>query len=212
MTKLNNKLRTAVGAAAIGVIALAGCGSNATDTAVVDSEPPQAITAVETSHPFAKLSYTTDPVVHHDDGGRVSVAVSSAWSDDGLLVIRGVFTPDDEGFHLYSNELPRQGVDGIGRPTLIEVDDVEFVKASRPLVASAKAHEHHDSTLDMTFSLFPDGPVTLYLPLQIKDQPQSPMQLPVKLTYMSCSEMRCNSPVEGAVAEIVVPAVAINAE
>lgn len=184
-------------------LVIAGCQSNVADPLIADAGNGNQDQA---SNPFAALKYQQQPVVHHDDGGRVKVELSSAWSDDGMLVIRGIFTPDDAGFHLYSCEMSKQGVDGIGRPTLIEVEAADVFTEIGPLVSSTTAISHHDETLNMTFSFYPDGAVTLYLPLRLASPSQAPAQLPVKLTYMSCSDMRCNAPVEAAVAEIPIAA------
>ena len=103
---------------AVMVSALAlGCRSDSSD-----SDAPDGSRAVgtSTSNPLAKLDYSPVADTHHDEGGRVTVELSAAWGDDGLLVIRGVFTPEDAGYHLYSINLPRNGVDGLGRPTLLE--------------------------------------------------------------------------------------------
>ena len=93
---------------------------------------------------LASLDYSKNEVSHHDDSGRVEVQVGSAWSDDQQLVIRARFTPDDPGFHLYSSELPREGVSGLGRPTLVEVDDDEVFSVDGPLVCDQEAHDHVD--------------------------------------------------------------------
>src|SRR5512139_850800 len=47
----------------------------------------------------------------------------------------GVFTPARKGFHLYSKNLPRDGLNGLGRPTLLEIVSADTVTAAGPLVA-----------------------------------------------------------------------------
>jgi len=183
--------------------ALTGCEPSARDSTAPDVEGG---IGAQTANSLATLSYASNTVTHHDAAGRVKVDVSSAWSEDGLLVIRGIFTPDDAGYHLYSSALAKTGVGGIGRPTLIEVSDVALIQEIGPLVSSEKAVDHHDDVLDMTFPIYPDGPVTVYLPLRLNSAPKTPTQIPVKITYMSCSKANCNVPIEGDVAEITVPA------
>ncbi|MCH2113814.1 MAG: protein-disulfide reductase DsbD N-terminal domain-containing protein [Pirellulales bacterium] len=161
---------------------------------------------LRTASSLENLAYGQNSASHHESDGRVEVEVSSAWSEDGLLVIRGIFTPDDPGFHLYGSKLPKTGVDGIGRPTLLEVGNANQFQDVGALVSAEQAHDHHDEILEVTFPVYPDGAVTVYLPLRLNAAPEGPIQIPVKLTYMSCSDATCNSPVEGAVIEITAPA------
>jgi hypothetical protein len=179
------------------LLLLSGCGSG---DSVSRSSASGQIPA-----DFANLEFSSPPVVHHDDGGRVQVELSSAWNDDGRLVVRATFSPDDEGFHLYGSELPMTGAMGVGRPTLIEVSDVENVGKVGPVIADKAPVSHLEETLNVTLPLYPDGPVTLYLPLQFQTTPAGPTKLPVQVTYMSCSGARCNVPVERVVTEISVP-------
>jgi len=181
---------------------LMGCQPSASDSAVADADSE---VDGQTISSLASLNYTSSVDTHHDEGGRVKVELSSAWSEDGLLVVRGIFTPDDAGFHLYDSKLPKIGISGLGRPTLMEVDDSDALQDIGPLVSDKKAFAHHDDTLDITLSIYPDGAVTLYLPLRFSPTPQAPTSVPIKLTYMACSEARCYSPIEGAVVEITAP-------
>mgnify|MGYP002624872465 CR=1 FL=1 len=174
--------------AAIG-LAMAGCQASS-DTAPADAAAEPA--------GLSKLDYSLGGVVHHDDGARVEVRLDAAWRDDSVLVIRGVFTPDDQGYHLYGADLPREGVSGIGRPTLLEVDDAEDYAAASSVISDKTAKTHVDETLGISVPLFPDGPVTLYLPVEFASPPTEPVAIPVKLTYMACSDQRCHMPVVDA--------------
>jgi len=182
--------------------ALAGCQPSVSDSPVADAEVG---IATQSKSALASLDYGQSPRIHHDASGRVQVELSSAWSQDGLLVIRGIFTPDDAGFHLYSSSLPKEGVSGLGRPTLIEVSDSATFQDVGPLVSAEEPFSHHDETLDITLPIYHSGAVTLYLPLRFRALPQAPTQVPIRLTYMACSDMRCNSPVEGAAEEVTSP-------
>ena len=180
------------------LLLFSGCGSGVSaPESSVDSPDP-----VE----FADLEFSSPPVTHYDDGGRVQVELSSAWSNDGRLIVRAIFSPEDSGFHLYDCELPVAGVMGIGRPTLIEVNDSEGLAEVGSLVADKSTLTHFDKTLNVSLSVYPDGPVKLYLPIRFQAVPEEPTRLPIQLTYMSCSDQRCNVPVERAVQEITIPA------
>ena len=154
---------------------------------------------------FTTLTYSAKATSHHDSRGRVKVEVSSAWSDEGRLVVRATFTPDDSGYHLYSSTLPKKGLDGLGRPTLIEVVHPEEFSDIGPVVSDKDAIELVDEVLNTTFPVYPDGTVTLYLPLRFQAPPQVASPVPLALTYMSCSETNCHMPVERAIVEITPP-------
>ncbi|MGI9429679.1 MAG: hypothetical protein ACR2NM_13540 [Bythopirellula sp.] len=182
----------------LALLLFAGCSSG--------ESAPGASSPGQVPAEFADLEFSSPPVVHHDDGGRVQVEVSSAWQDDGPLIVRATFSPDDSGFHLYDSQLPKAGVMGIGRPTLIEVSDAEKYASIGPMIADKTPLANFDETLKVEVPIYPDGPVTLYLPIQYQTMPDGPTKLAVQLTYMSCSKNRCNVPVERAVAELTVPA------
>jgi len=175
----------------------------------VASVPPVAEASAEiaglSKTALAALDYVSVAEPHHDEGGRVRVELSAAWSTDGLLVIRGIFTPDDAGFHLYSSSLPKAGVNGLGRPTLIEVADPTEFSDVGPLVSDKRVQTHFDKTTNSSMQVYPDGAVTLYKGVRFSSLPTSATNIPVQLTYMTCSKARCYSPVEGAIAEITVP-------
>ncbi len=182
---------------------MVGCS----ESDVQDSAPAEvkAEPAKVSGNPLASLDYEPIADAHHDDGGRVAVELSAAWSDEGQLVIRGVFTPDDAGYHLYSKTLPKEGISGLGRPTLIELEPSDLIADVDALIADKPEMIHVEEVLNLTFPIYPDGPVALYLPVRFQTPPQEPTSLNVKLTYMACSENRCHSPVEGELVQVTVP-------
>jgi len=183
-------------------VSLTGCSS-------ADKLPGASAANPDTLAQFAGLDFSSPPVVHHQDDGRVQVELSSAWSDDGRLVVRAVFTPDDPGYHLYGSQMAKTGVQGIGRPTLLEVSGDPIFAEVGPLVWDKNPIEHLDKMLNLVLPLYPDGPVTLYLPLNFQTPPQGPTQIPVQLTYMACSKQSCYSPIEQHVEQIEVTAPAV---
>lgn len=137
------------------------------------------------------------PVTRHfDEGGQVTVEVSAAWLDDQWAVVRAVFTPAEKGFHLYSKDLPRKGLDGIGRPTLI--DAAKSVKRSGELTANREAVKHE--SFGKSYPVYPDGPVTLYRLVVPEGN-----EISVKLTCMTCSAEYCKQPVENAEVAVTLP-------
>jgi len=168
---------------------------------------------VLSANELAALSYSPSLAVHHDPAGRVKVEISTAWKADELLVVRGVFTPDDHGFYLYSRELPMSGINGIGRPTLIEVGDTNLFQRVGPLMSDQKPVEQIDELSNVSFPVYPERAVTMYLPLRFKASPQSSATIQIMLSYMSCSTRRCNSPIKRSVETInlAFPTIAVRA-
>jgi hypothetical protein len=154
---------------------------------------------------FEDLEYNNEPLIHHDDAGRVKVKVDSAWADDNLLILRAEFTPDDPGFHLYCAELPRSGINGVGRPTLLEVSNPEQFLEVGKLVSNKDSIQKMNQVLNFTYPVYPNGAVILYLPLRFKEVRYSEWSVPIKLTYMSCSDKTCNVPIESAEETINIP-------
>jgi hypothetical protein len=183
------------------VLFVAGCQpSKQVQTATADGNGVNQSSQLQ----FANLDYSSNPVEHHDADGRVRVAISTAWKDSELVVVRGIFTPDDPKYHLYSSDLPRHGVEGLGRPTLIEVVDAEVFSEIGSLVSDQATHELHEELLNVSFPVYSSGAVTLYLPLKFNTTPEVATTVSLKLTYMSCSGTKCNFPIEGAVEQITI--------
>ena len=105
------------------------------------------------------LEYSSSQFVHHDQLGQATVALAWARDTEGWLVLRAVFTPDEPGFHLYSTTLPRMGIDGIGRPTLIEVAEPDRYAEVGSVVADKATEELRIEVLNASFPVYPDGPV-----------------------------------------------------
>ena len=62
-------------------------------------------------------AFTPASVVLEELGVQVELAYSGGTQGE----VAAVFRPLRPGFHLYGPELPRDGIDGAGRPTLLEV-------------------------------------------------------------------------------------------
>ena len=99
-----------------------------------DSAVDQPMMAQYTAESLSGLEYNSESVEHYDSDGRVKVVTSSAWSEEGILIVRATFSPE-EGYHLYSSSLPRNGIDGLGRPTLVEVKQSDEFAEVGPLIS-----------------------------------------------------------------------------
>jgi hypothetical protein len=131
----------------------------------------------------------------------VSVSIDLKHSSAKNYVLSATFIPS-AGYHVYSKDLPRHGMNGIGRPTLLELTTASQMTALGSLTESVAAEnfyfEHNE------FLVYPLGAVTLSLPIQlpigdlwVKDE--------VKITFMACSSTQCKPPVEGKIVSIHIP-------
>ncbi|MEY9962491.1 hypothetical protein ABIA33_000517 [Streptacidiphilus sp. MAP12-16] len=81
-----------LGSTTLAILVLGGCGSN---------RPPQP-----TGHATAQ---------------GVTVTVTLLPTANGQRELRATFSPQRPGFHIYSIDLPTQGIDGLGIPTRLSV-------------------------------------------------------------------------------------------
>jgi hypothetical protein len=137
-----------------------------------------------------------------ENGVTVAIALENGPSGQAWLV--GTFTPVQEHFHLYSKDLPKDGIYGQGRPTLLEIVASSRVKPNGSLVANQPTVSHFTRAIEQSVPIYPDGPVTLRLPIAVsKGDAAVPTEL--SITYMSCSEEICLVPVVDKRVSVVIP-------
>lgn len=132
----------------------------------------------------------------------VEVVIKLQRAANGDISLTALYTPLEAGFHLYGKDLPRNGIAGVGRPTLLELGQNAKIQTSGALtedIASKWMSAYPNNLL-----IYPEGPVTLTLPVRlpagrgwVEDQ--------ISLTYMACSASTCKKPVIGKVISIKVP-------
>lgn len=144
----------------------------------------------------SKLTYAA-PVEQFEEPAGVRVAVSAARLDPEWVIVRGVFTPVEAGYHLYSKDMPMEGIDGTGRPTRLDVTG----GASQVGTVISDREPHDFKQFDQTLPVYPEGPVTLYRLARAK----AGAALSLSLTYMSCSSELCNAPVEQSPLSLAAP-------
>ena len=132
-----------------------------------------------------------------------SVDVSIALTRDaqGILFLTATFAPPPD-CHLYGKDLPRTGVDGLGRPTLLELAANSKMQALGALIESVPAVAE-DFEL-ATLPVYPIGPVTLSLPVALPAGNEW-VEDEVSVTFMACTENACKPPVVGKIVQIRVP-------
>ncbi len=136
-----------------------------------------------------------------DPNNQIAVSVHLTRNLNDSIFLTAEFIPPS-GYHLYSKDLPRNGMNGQGRPTLLELPPNSRIQSAGALtesVSSAMVGYKPDGPL-----VYPDGPVTLTLPIKlplvrgwVKDQ--------ISLTYMACTETDCKVPTVGKLITVSIP-------
>jgi hypothetical protein len=135
-----------------------------------------------------------------EHGVRVSISLERHWLGAAVLVAR--YTPDVASGHLYSIDLPRGGVDGVGRPTLLEIPSQPGLRPTGLLSADRAPIIRQLEGFSAPLPIYPDGPVTLRLPVVAEGG-----QATLSVTYMACSsEGYCLPPVIGREVRVSIPA------
>jgi hypothetical protein len=130
---------------------------------------------------------------------RVLVRVSLIDQARAGWQLRVVFVPPSPGFHLYSLDLPDGGVRGLGIPTRLNVRGA-LIEAGT--VTADKPTQLLDiAVLDVRLPVYPDGPVTLTLPVHHADGSSAQ----VLVSYGACSPSTCLAPVIDEAITISVP-------
>lgn len=99
--------------------------------------------------------------------------------------VEALFAPTEPNYHLYSIDLPEKGIDGVGRPTKVEIIS-DNAAVSGPITADQPIIETPFEGFSAPFPLYPDGPVTLSIPVFFDDgAADQPLELAV--SYIACS-------------------------
>jgi hypothetical protein len=107
-----------------------------------------------------------------------------------------------ETLHFYDTNLPINGLMGIGRPTLVELDKNSAFKQKRKAYALEKLVQNKD---DM--KTYPPGPIHLILELEKKSfLKKKYFSIPLLITYMACTETYCHPPVTRKRVSVNIPA------
>ncbi|MBE0670111.1 MAG: hypothetical protein IH588_05960 [Anaerolineales bacterium] len=131
----------------------------------------------------------------------VTVSIYLSTPQNGQDAIIASFAPPD-GSHLYSKDIPRNGVDGLGRPTLLELTQNSRMKAAGELVESAPANIPEFEPKDLL--VYPAGAVTLTLPVHLPTA-KDWVNDEVSITYMACNDRGCKPPVMNQIITLSIP-------
>jgi hypothetical protein len=126
----------------------------------------------------------------------VSVSLSLERDAKGQDFLSATFTPPS-GYHLYSKDIPKLGVSGMGRPTLIELTPSSHLRAIGPLTESVSAGTSGYGPQGLL--IYPAGPVTLRLSVKLPAG-KSWVNDEIRVSFMTCNASQCKPPVEKIVA------------
>jgi hypothetical protein len=136
------------------------------------------------------------------EANGVSVTITHCVDSNGADLLAATFTPVDDGFHLYGMNLDTDKTDGIGMPTLFAVQTDDSVMVDGQPFDSVDPVEKKNETLGVTLPVYPEGPVTLYVPIVIKG---SPVHITASVTYMACQDNGvCLNPVMGRQVDMTI--------
>lgn len=147
---------------AVAVAGVAGCSSTPATTTLATATYTQASVTVKVS---------------------LSEQGSQSWQ------LKVLFVPPSPGFHLYSLGMPDGGVHGLGIPTRLSVRGA--LTAAGTATADQPTLQFDVAALGVKLPVYPDGPVTLTLPVSRVDGPTAQ----VVVSYGACSSATCLAPV-----------------
>lgn len=131
----------------------------------------------------------------------VTVSIYLSAPKEGPSFLVAAFVPSD-GLHLYSKDIPRNGVDGLGRPTLLELTQASQMKAAGELMESVPAQIPDFEPKDLL--VYPAGLVTLTLPVTFPIG-KNWVDDEISVTYMACNDTGCRAPVVNQIIAVHIP-------
>ena len=134
----------------------------------------------------AKLVTVTPLAEFSKSGVQVDLSLEQAGAAPCVLTAR--YTPLREHFHVYSKDLPPDGINGLGRPTRLDI--VSGLSPAGELTADATTSDFQTQGLDEVLPVYPDGPLTLRLPVSVTGDGNAQ----VTVSYMACSAITCLPP------------------
>jgi hypothetical protein len=133
----------------------------------------------------------------------VQVEVLMRQAADRTVDLSAVFTPQP-GFHMYSVDLPAEGLGGLGRPTRFDLTAPAAVQVQSELTVTPRAIKVESNLTADPIPIYPAGPVRLTRHLRLVS-PSSALTLDAHFSYMSCDDARgCTVPVRNHHERIVL--------
>ena len=133
---------------------------------------------------------------------KVEVTIRLERGNNNQFFISATFTPQDPSLHLYSKDIPKTGIDGLGRPTLLELSENSPMQAASELTESAIPQPPITPPLELL--TYPAGAVTLSYQILLPEG-SNWINDEVIVTYMACDEQGCRPPVQQKPIAIKIP-------
>ena len=134
----------------------------------------------------------------------VRVAFFLETDSRGRPLLRATFTPTAHGFHLYSKDLDPAKSGGVGMPTRLELLPHSPVRASGQVFSDVPPQSHWFAELNATVNIYPDGPITLRLPVEFLGG-DTGTTAQVAVSYMACkTDGLCLRPVERQIVDLAI--------
>lgn len=143
-------------------------------------------------NPIALTSFTEN---------YVDVSLSLRQESDGSFILTATFIPPD-GYHLYSKDIPTAGIDGLGRPTLLELTASSQLQPAGALTESVRPQVPDFEPKELL--VYPPGAVTLYLPVELPTGDDW-LEDELSVTYMACNASECKPPVVDKIVSVLIP-------
>ncbi len=132
----------------------------------------------------------------------VEVTITLENKDNEHFLLTATFNPLVTGLHLYSKDIPKKGVDGLGRPTLLELSVNSIIKSNGALTENISAQIPPFEPKELL--VYPAGQVILSIPILLPEGNKW-INDQVLVTYMACNDQGCRPPIEGKVIPIQIP-------
>ncbi len=136
----------------------------------------------------------------------VAVSIQLEQGEGANARLAAIFTPTESDAQLYSFDLPKGGMDGLGRPTLLELPADALMKVTGELESDVAASMGEAGEGVPALPMYPAGPVILRLPVSLPEAEGAPVTDHVIVTYMSCTPRGCHKPVVDKRVEVRLPA------
>lgn len=133
---------------------------------------------------------------------KVEVTITLAYVNNDQFILSASFIPQSPSLHLYSKDIPKTGIDGLGRPTLLELSTDTNIQIISKLTESVSPQVPATPPLELL--TYPAGPVTLSMSILLPDG-DNWINDEVIITYMACDEQGCRPPVQQKPIAIKIP-------
>jgi len=134
---------------------------------------------------------------------EVQVTIELENKGGNQFLLSATFAPLTPHLHLYSKDIPKAGVGGLGRPTLLELMANSSIQRTGDLIEDVPSQEPEFEPKNLL--IYPVGPVVLSIPIVLAPS-QAAIKETVFVTYMACDLQGCRRPVEGKAISITIPA------